>query len=110
MVIWLYIIFLNLYWQEKLILQAINCDLKASNLCKICNTGQVEDEIHFVTQCTAYTKHREVLLSEMNLTNYNESPEEKFIKIMKTSKDTDLIALGRYILACLQLRKNSNQS
>ena len=79
-------------------------------LCKICNTGQVEDEIHFVTQCTAYTKHREVLLSEMNLTNYNESPEEKFIKIMKTSKDTDLIALGRYILACLQLRKNSNQS
>ena len=79
-------------------------------LCKICNMGQVEDEIHFVTKCTAYSKHREVLLSEMNLTNYNRSPEEKFIKIMKTSKDTEVIALGRYILACLQSRKNSNQS
>ena len=71
-------------------------------LCKVCNIWQVEDEVHFITQCTAYTKHREVLLSEMNLTNYNKSPEEIFIKIMKTSKDTDLMALGRYILACLQ--------
>ena len=79
-------------------------------LCKICNMGQVEDEVHFITKCTAYSKHREVLLSEMNLTNYNKSPEEKFIKIMKTSKDTEVIALGRYILACLQSRKNSNQS
>ena len=79
-------------------------------LCKICNMGQAEDEVHFITKCTAYSKHREVLLSEMNLTNYNKSPEEKFIKIMKTSKDTEVIALGRYILACLQSRKNSNQS
>ena len=43
-------------------------------------------------------------------TIYNESPEEKFIKIVKTSKHTDLIALGRYILAWLQLRKKINQS
>ena len=50
------------------------------------NSGQVEDQIHFMGQCTAYSEHRKLLTPEMDLTRFTRSEEEQFAIIMTPTK------------------------
>ena len=66
----------------------------------MCNSGQVEDEIHFIGQCTAYREHRKLLTQEMDLTQFTISEEEQFAIIMTPAKEEEFEALGQYNLEC----------
>ena len=76
-------------------------------VCRICNSGQVEDEIHFIGQCTAYNEHRKFLIQEINLTHFTGSEEEQFAIIMTPTKEEDFEALGQYIFKCFRTRKDN---
>ena len=76
-------------------------------VCRICNSGQVEDEIHFIGQCTAYNEHRKLLIQEMNLTQFTGSEEEQVTIIMTSTKEEDFESLGQYILKCFRTRKDN---
>lgn len=52
--------------------------------CKVCKSGLVEDETHFLIQCTKYEQLRQTLFSNVNYANFcNMSDEEKFTILMK---------------------------
>ena len=38
-------------------------------LCKICNSGDVEDELHFIFDCETYNTERESFFQRVNETN-----------------------------------------
>ena len=58
----------------------------SSRVCKICNDGNVEDEIHFVCICQAYSDARRDLFNYMidKVVHFTElSDKEKYILMMK---------------------------
>ena len=80
-----------------------------NRVCRVCNSGQVEDETHLIVQCTAFYESRKRLLQEMKLGNFNGSEEQLFMKITSSTKEEDFKVLGQYILECFRKsRMNSN--
>ena len=73
--------------------------------CQMCNNGQVEDETHFIVQCMSYNDNRKRLLQKLEIEISTGLEEELFIKIMTTTNEEELKALGQYILECLRKRK-----
>ena len=71
-------------------------------VCGMCNSGQVEDEIHLIGQCTAYWEHRKLLIQEMDRTQFTGSQEERLATIMTPTKEEEFEALGQYILECFR--------
>ena len=64
--------------QEKLV----------ERICCVCNSGQIEDEFHFIMKFNTYKEEREQLFKFMNqnITNFiQETPEIQFIIVMKFS-------------------------
>ncbi len=53
-------------------------------VCLLCNTGEVENELHLLCVCTTYSNCRQHLYSIVNNDNFlNMSNEEKFIFLLK---------------------------
>ena len=79
--------------------------------CKICNSVEVEDEIHFMFHCTKYMAERENFVRFINSINdnfSNLSDKDKLIWLMN-NEDKDVIkVLSEYIYKCFKTR-NSNQ-
>ena len=72
-------------------------------LCEVCNSGQIEDEFHFVMVCSAYDGSREKLLAEVQIENFsNMSSQEKFIYLMKYENRK----LSRYIDEAWNIRRS----
>ena len=65
-------------------------------LCKICNTGSVENKYHFIRECPEYTVIRDKMFEEI-CQNHNNfimmSDYEKYIHIMKN----EYKSLGTYL-------------
>ena len=64
-----------------------------NRICSNCNSGEVEDELHFLINCTQYSKHRNTLYSNVrdginNFDNLNDY--DKFISLM-SSQDFDVL-------------------
>ena len=73
--------------------------------CKMCASRAIEDEIHFVVQCTAYTEMRKRLLK--NVADTKGTDLQKFVEIMTTSDEDVLLMLGKFLLECCHKRKTS---
>ena len=71
----------------------------------MCNNGQVEDETHFIVQCMSYNENQKRLLEKLEIEISTGLEEELFIKIMTTTNEEELKALGQYILECLRKQK-----
>ena len=69
----------------------------------MCNSGEVEDEVHFIVQCPAYSELRKKLLG--NSMGENGTDLEKFVNIMITTDEKALLTLGKYVSQCAQKRK-----
>ncbi len=53
-------------------------------VCLLCNSGEVENELHFLCVCTTYSNYRQNLYSIVNNYNFlNMSNDEKFVFILK---------------------------
>ena len=74
-------------------------------VCRMCNNGRVEDETHFIVQCMSYNENWKRLLQKLKIEISTGLEEELFIKIMTTTNEVKLKALGQYILECLRKRK-----
>ena len=75
--------------------------------CQYCNTGEIDDEMHFLTVCQFHKPERREIFE--HLPNDGNRVND-FIRIM-TFKDPDIIArTGRYLHRAFLKRKYSTQS
>jgi len=80
-----------------------------NRLCKLCNRSAVEDEQHFILECSLYTDLREEMLraySEINpLDNLPTNQLEVFRHILGAQNEAQLRALGTFISKSFTRRK-----
>ena len=69
--------------------------------CSKCN--KVENEIHFITECSLYNDLRDNYIA--NLINVCDSQEQKFIFLFTSKKDELLKCLAKYIEQAFEVRK-----
>lgn len=78
--------------------------------CKFCNTGEIEDEHHFILACPFYESERETLWKDLDsFTAFNQlSSQDKFLYIMSYNwGDTEIFKhVSRFINNCIDKRKS----
>ncbi len=52
-------------------------------VCLLCNSSEVENELHFLCVCTTYSNYRQNLYSIVNNDFLNMSNDEKFVFLLK---------------------------
>lgn len=75
--------------------------------CLVCVSNDVEDEVHFLTQCQAFTPHRDELFKEARLKCLHFdtlSDENKLVWLMSAEDKVIIHALAKYTHTCLTLR------
>ena len=62
-------------------------------ICKMCDSGQVENELHFLVECQFYNELRNQLLSGLNATvlNLNNSEKLKTIIVGISKKNSSIL-------------------
>ena len=73
--------------------------------CTFC-PGQIEDEIHFVTQCTYYRCERQKLYNVCNIQPTGHNEKEIFCTLMCSDQKHVLNSLGNFILAAFKKRNS----
>ena len=76
-------------------------------LCIYCRSQAVEDEQHFLLQCSLYNNERHLMLETVNamIPRFHLLPEnEKFSAVMQSKTPEVMKALGNYIFTCLKKR------
>ena len=77
-----------------------------NRICPCCNTNNVEDELHFLTKCPAYSNQRSSLYNDIakgNIHFTSLSDEMKMIYMLNSEDATGLI-VSKFIYECLQAR------
>ena len=73
--------------------------------CKICNSGQIEDEQHLLLDCNAYKETREILFSKLTMPNSQLLGNDKMIKMMKTEDEQEIKEIGIFITKAFCIRR-----
>lgn len=76
-------------------------------ICKICQSNECEDEIHFLTLCVHYQSQRDQFYEKikMECANFiNLDPNSKFIYLMSSENETIIKMLGAYISQTMEKR------
>jgi hypothetical protein len=74
-------------------------------ICPMCPSQTVEDELHFIIQCTAYSSPREALFKTIVNKHFNTlTEEEKFIWLMSNEDDNICNNLGHFIMVAYDTR------
>ncbi|CAG2224647.1 unnamed protein product [Mytilus edulis] len=71
-------------------------------ICKLCNSGSIEDETHFLIYCDRYTDARNRLLRELPSIHIDELPPNEAITVLLNA-NTKLVA--NFILECSNIRR-----
>ena len=77
-------------------------------MCKLCKLDQVEDEIYFLYNCSAYNIERQTVFASViaNIPNFRLLNEtEKFILLMTWEDKTVVHDLADFIYKCFEKRK-----
>ena len=80
---------------------------KEKRLCELCLSGEVEDEIHFVTSCERYDNKRKAFydtILSLNKHFGNLSKKDKFIWLFSNENKDVLLNLATFVYECYQLR------
>ena len=79
-------------------------------LCLYCSNQAVEDETHFLLNCTLYSEERtslESVIKKYIVTNFHGLTEiEKFVLIMSSDTPAVIEALGRFVYSCFKKRNS----
>ena len=71
--------------------------------CLICNSGDIEDEFHFVCVCNAYTDQRRKYLNK----NYYRRPSMiKFVELLQSNNKNTQLKLCKFLYESFTIRKN----
>ena len=76
-------------------------------LCEICNNQEIEDEIHFLLNCSFYCDLRSSLIqlaASLNHSFHNLSPKEKFSFLMCNSHPALVQEIALYIYRAMRAR------
>lgn len=79
----------------------------SDRICPVCTNG-VENEIHFLLECSSYIHQRKVLDNQIQqlLKNYQMlSKIDKFVLLLNASQPGVLVATAQYIHSCFEARK-----
>ena len=80
-----------------------------NRVCKVCNNGIVENEIHFLLHCTRYQEERiklfTVILRQPSIV-LNENSEESFINIMRVEDEKTIFSICKFIQKCFKIRND----
>jgi hypothetical protein len=82
---------------------------RENRICLICDTGVIEDELHFMMDCSKYRELRNkylypILLKLSNIYNYNEW--EMFVNILSSTDKNVIISVANYIHNAMIERNN----
>ena len=66
-----------------------------------CDSGHVEDEIHFITECALHAQNRDTMLEQYNIDDTMYTFEQLFIHI----SGFDPKPLSNYIIKALNARR-----
>ena len=79
----------------------------ADRVCKKCNYNKVEDEIHFICECSLYNAERIRLFEYVNhkIPNFvSLNSHDKFIWLMTCENSDILSRLAEFVYTCFSLR------
>ncbi len=79
----------------------------SKRICRLCNSNNVEDEIHFLLECQAFSPECINMLNEVHPhIEYLNSLRKisKFCKIMTSKKHEVIQSLGKYVYICFKQR------
>ena len=77
-------------------------------ICKMCQSGLIEDEQHFLLHCTFYTNERIIFLSKVLLLDPSLLDGDSvvvFKNILSSNNHDICFVLGRFIQLCFNKRK-----
>ena len=78
-------------------------------VCEECNSNKIEDEVHFLTSCNAFTSQRNTLYEKVKMANANfigMSNINKFVWLMSNEDEEIIKALADFVFTCYNLRTN----
>ena len=78
-----------------------------NRLCEICKSNEIEDEIHFITSCSAYATERENLYERFIIQNKNFKmlPNiSKFIWLMSNENVENITLFSEFVFSCYTSR------
>lgn len=78
-------------------------------VCHICNSGQIENELHFLTECTTYNQERENLytVARKHCQNFDALHlEDKMIWLLSAENTQIIYSLAQYIHLSFKTRKS----
>ena len=88
----------------------VEADLR---ICKMCKENKIDNEVHFLTECTSNAPLREDLFNKAKSTIKDIAKltkEEKFVNLLTTNDNNLIINIAKFVCDSFTLRKNKNQS
>lgn len=77
-------------------------------ICKMCDSGEVEDELHFMINCKLYSDIRNELLQELQTLHHNDFPDlssiDKLKELLNSNKSK---TVAKFIIDCSILKNQS---
>ena len=87
---------------------------REERICKLCNSGEIEDEFHFSLVCHQYSEIRrnseEILKTIFNLNIPNESRKKLLGHTMMSNDPVIITLFSKFITACFAKRENTLKS
>ena len=81
---------------------------REQRICQFCKLNEVEDEMHFLFRCTAYTDIRNTFMSKIN--TYIDSTKSNILdNIICSQSASALYCFVKYINKCFEKRKSLPQ-
>ena len=74
---------------------------RPERLCVFCDSGHVEDEIHFITECALHAQNRDTMLEQYHIDDTMYTSKQLFIHI----SGLDPKPLCNYIIKALNARR-----
>ena len=72
----------------------------------LCNSNQVEDEIHFLFQCNKYSVQRQAFINQINriIPDFDKKSSPESIKLIMNSKEHQVNKLVmKFISSCMKI-------
>ena len=75
---------------------------REEHVCKLCDSGLIEDEMHFVLVCSYFINERQTFIPRHYLEH---PPEFKFCQLLECSKNSILINLSKFLFHACKRRE-----
>ena len=96
---------------QKIMIEQGRCQIdhlpREHRLCPLCNSNQVEDEIHFFFRCNKYSVQRQAFINQINriISDFDKKSSPESIKLIMNLKEHHVNKLVmKFIFSCMKIR------